>query len=253
MVFCGLYPSDSDDYETSRPRWRKLHAQRRGLQLRTGDLAGAGLRLPPAASSVCCIWRSSRSDWNASSRWTSSPPLPRSSTKVETNDGKTLEIDNPSHLPDPTKIRTLYEPYVNMDIHVPTICGQRHEALRGKARHAEKSALSGRQPRGGDLRAALCGDRLRLFRRLKSATRGYASMDYQPIDYGPRISSSWTSCSTANRWTRWPSSCTVSAPTPTGGRWPSSSSAPSRASSSRWPSWRPSARDHRPRDGLRLP
>ena len=34
--------------------------------------------------------------------------------KVDTNDGKTLQIDNPSHLPDPTKIRTLYEPYVNM-------------------------------------------------------------------------------------------------------------------------------------------
>ena len=39
--------------------------------------------------------------------------------RVDTTDGKTLEIDNPAHLPDSTKIGALYEPYVSMDIHVP--------------------------------------------------------------------------------------------------------------------------------------
>ena len=40
--------------------------------------------------------------------------------RVETTDGKTAEIDNPSLLPDQAKIRALYEPYVDLDIHVPS-------------------------------------------------------------------------------------------------------------------------------------
>ena len=104
--------------------------------------------------------------------------------KVDTVDGKTLEIDNPSHLPDPTKTRALYEPYVSMDIHVPNeyvgnvmkLC----EEKRGTQKNlhylaANRVVVTYEMPF-----AEIVYD---FFDRLKSATRGYASMDYQPIDY----------------------------------------------------------------------
>ena len=103
---------------------------------------------------------------------------------MDTVDGKTLEIDNPSHLPDPTKTRALYEPYVSMDIHVPNeyvgnvmkLC----EEKRGTQKNlhylaANRVVVTYEMPF-----AEIVYD---FFDRLKSATRGYASMDYQPIDY----------------------------------------------------------------------
>ncbi|MDE5879550.1 MAG: elongation factor 4, partial [Desulfovibrio sp.] len=106
--------------------------------------------------------------------------------KVETTDGQTLEIDNPSRLPDPSKIRALYEPYVRMDIHVPNeyvgnvmkLC----EEKRGEQKNlhylaANRVVVTYELPF-----AEIVYD---FFDRLKSVTRGYASMDYEPVDYRP--------------------------------------------------------------------
>ena len=74
MVYAGLYPIDGDDYPTLARRARQAAAQRRRADVRAGDLRRARLRLPTAASSACCTWRSCASGWSASSTSTSSRP-----------------------------------------------------------------------------------------------------------------------------------------------------------------------------------
>ena len=103
---------------------------------------------------------------------------------MDTTDGKTLDIDNPSKLPDAVKIDTLYEPYVKMDIHVPNdyvgnvfkLC----EEKRGLQKNlhylaANRVVITYELPF-----AEIVFD---FFDRLKSSTKGYASMDYEFIDY----------------------------------------------------------------------
>ena len=98
--------------------------------------------------------------------------------------GETIEIHNPANLPDGSMIAALYEPYVNMDIHVPNeyvgnvmkLC----EEKRGTQKNLQYAA-SNRVIITYELPfAEIVYD---FFDRLKSMTRGYASMDYHPSEY----------------------------------------------------------------------
>ncbi|WP_296304823.1 translation elongation factor 4 [uncultured Desulfovibrio sp.] len=183
MVFCGLYPSDSDDYENLKAALEKLQLNDAAFSFEpeTSQALGFGFRCGfLGLLHMEIIQERLEREFEVNLIATA----PSVIYKVETNDGKTLEIDNPSHLPDPTKIRTLYEPYVNMDIHVPNeyvgnvmkLC----EEKRGTQKNlhylaANRVVVTYELPF-----AEIVYD---FFDRLKSATRGYASMDYQPIDY----------------------------------------------------------------------
>ena len=183
MVFCGLYPSDSDDYEGLKAALEKLQLNDAAFSFEpeTSQALGFGFRCGfLGLLHMEIIQERLEREFEVNLIATA----PSVIYKVETNDGKTLEIDNPSHLPDPTKIRTLYEPYVNMDIHVPNeyvgnvmkLC----EEKRGTQKNlhylaANRVVVTYELPF-----AEIVYD---FFDRLKSATRGYASMDYQPIDY----------------------------------------------------------------------
>ena len=183
MVFCGLYPSESDDYENLKAALEKLQlndaafsfepetSQALGFGFRCGFLGLLHMEIIQER-----LEREFEVDLIATA--------PSVIYRVDTTDGKTLEIDNPAHLPDSTKIRALYEPYVNMDIHVPNeyvgnvmkLC----EDKRGTQKNlhylaANRVVVTYELPF-----AEIVYD---FFDRLKSCTRGYASMDYQPIDY----------------------------------------------------------------------
>ena len=183
MVFCGLYPTESDDYENLKAALEKLQlndaafsfepeiSQALGFGFRCGFLGLLHMEI---------IQERLEREFEVGLIATA----PSVVYKVDTVDGKTLEIDNPSHLPDPTKTRALYEPYVSMDIHVPNeyvgnvmkLC----EEKRGTQKNlhylaANRVVVTYEMPF-----AEIVYD---FFDRLKSATRGYASMDYQPIDY----------------------------------------------------------------------
>ena len=183
MVFCGLYPSESDDYENLKAALEKLQlndaafsfepetSQALGFGFRCGFLGLLHMEIIQER-----LEREFEVDLIATA--------PSVIYRVDTIDGKTLEIDNPAHLPDSTKIRALYEPYVSMDIHVPNeyvgnvmkLC----EDKRGTQKNlhylaANRVVVTYELPF-----AEIVYD---FFDRLKSCTRGYASMDYQPIDY----------------------------------------------------------------------
>ena len=183
MVFCGLYPSESDDYESLKAALEKLQlndaafsfepetSQALGFGFRCGFLGLLHMEIIQER-----LEREFEVDLIATA--------PSVIYRVDTTDGKTLEIDNPAHLPDSTKIKARYEPYVSMDIHVPNeyvanvmkLC----EDKRGTQKNlhylaANRVVVTYELPF-----AEIVYD---FFDRLKSCTRGYASMDYQPIDY----------------------------------------------------------------------
>ena len=185
MVFCGLYPTDSDEYESLKSALEKLQLNDAAFtfEAETSQALGFGFRcgflgLLHMEISQERLEREFQIGLIATA--------PSVVYKVETSDGKTIEIDNPAHLPDPSKIRTLYEPYVSMDIHVPNEYVGNVMKLCEEKRGTQKNLhylTSTRVVLTYELPfAEIVYD---FFDRLKSCTRGYASMDYQLIDQRP--------------------------------------------------------------------
>ena len=183
MVFCGLYPTESDEYEALKAALEKLQLNDAAFSFEpeTSQALGFGFRCGfLGLLHMEIIQERLEREFEVGLIATA----PSVVYKVDTADGRTLEIDNPSHLPDPTKIRALYEPYVSMDIHVPNeyvgnvmkLC----EEKRGSQKNLHYLATNRVVVTYELPFAEIVYD---FFDRLKSATRGYASMDYQPIDY----------------------------------------------------------------------
>ena len=183
MVFCGIYPADGAKYPDLKDALEKLQLNDASLtfDLETSAALGFGFRCGfLGLLHMEIIQERLEREFEVDLIATAPSVIYR----VDTTDGKTLEIDNPAHLPDSTKIKALYEPYVSMDIHVPNeyvgnvmkLC----EDKRGTQKNlhylaANRVVVTYELPF-----AEIVYD---FFDRLKSCTRGYASMDYQPIDY----------------------------------------------------------------------
>ncbi len=183
MVFCGLYPTDSADYEALKAALEKLQlndaafsyepetSQALGFGYRCGFLGLLHMEIIQER-----LEREFQMELIATA--------PSVIYKVDATDGRTLWIDNPAKLPDPGKTAAMHEPYVRMEIHTPNeyvgnvfkLC----EEKRGQQKDlryltANRVIITYELPF-----AEIVYD---FFDRLKSTTRGYASMDYEFIDY----------------------------------------------------------------------
>ena len=183
MVFCGLYPTESDAYEALKSALEKLQLNDAAFtfEAETSQALGFGFRCGFLGLLHMEIAQERLEREFSVGLIATAPSVVY---KVETTSGETLSIDNPSHLPEAAKIKAMYEPYVRMDIHVPNeyvgnvmkLC----EEKRGTQKNlnylsSKRVVLTYELPF-----AEIVYD---FFDRLKSVTRGYASMDYQPIDY----------------------------------------------------------------------
>ena len=183
MVFCGLYPSESDDYEALKAALEKLQLNDAAFSYEpeTSQALGFGFRCGfLGLLHMEIIQERLEREFEVGLIATA----PSVIYKVDTTDGKSLDIDNPSKLPDPVRIQTLYEPIVRMDIHVPNefvgnifkLC----EEKRGIQKNlhylaANRVVITYELPF-----AEIVFD---FFDRLKSSTKGYASMDYEVTGY----------------------------------------------------------------------
>ena len=183
MVFCGLYPSESDDYEALKSALEKLQLNDAAFswEPETSQALGFGFRCGfLGLLHMEIIQERLEREFEVALIATA----PSVIYKVDTTDGATQYIDNPSKLPDPVKIAALHEPFVRMDIHVPNeyvgnvfkLC----EEKRGLQKNlhyitANRVIITYELPF-----AEIVYD---FFDRLKSGTRGYASMDYEFADY----------------------------------------------------------------------
>ena len=124
MVFCGLFPIDTDRYEDLRDALEKLALNDAALSYAAGDLRGARLRLPRPASSASCTWRSCASGWSASTGWSCwrRRPNVRYEVDFEKISGEAVGEDphGPTELPDPGSIESIEEPYIRATIIIPS-------------------------------------------------------------------------------------------------------------------------------------
>lgn len=183
MVFCGLYPTDSADYENLKTALEKLQLNDAAFSFEpeTSQALGFGFRCGfLGLLHMEIIQERLEREFQVELIATA----PSVIYKVLTTDGQELSIDNPSKLPDAGKINTLYEPYVKMDIHVPQEFVGNVFKLCEEKRGIQKNMgylTSSRVIITYELPfAEIVYD---FFDRLKSGTKGYASMDYEPIDY----------------------------------------------------------------------
>ena len=183
MVFCGLYPTDSADYESLKYALEKLQLNDAAFsyEAETSQALGFGFRCGfLGLLHMEIIQERLEREFQVELIATA----PSVIYKVDTTDGKTLSIDNPAKLPDAGRVSTYYEPFVRMDIHVPgeyvgnvlRLC----EEKRGRQKDmryltASRVIITYELPF-----AEIVYD---FFDRLKSTTKGYASMDYEFIDY----------------------------------------------------------------------
>lgn len=185
MVFCGIYPTESSEYENLKNALQKLQLNDAALSFEpeTSQALGFGFRCGFLGLLHMEIIQERLEREFQVGLIASAPSV---IYRVTLTDGQLLEIDNPSHLPDPSKISSLAEPYVSMDIHMPPVyvgnVMKLCEEKRGEQKNL-KYLTENRVVATYELPfSEIVYD---FFDRLKSATRGYASMDYHPIDYRP--------------------------------------------------------------------
>lgn len=183
VVFCGLYPSESNDYDTLKAALEKLQLNDTAFswEPETSQALGFGFRCGfLGLLHMEIIQERLEREFQVELIATA----PSVIYKVETTDGKIQEIDNPSKLPELGKIVHLYEPYVHIDIHVPSefvgnvlkLCEEKRGIQKNIAYPAQQRVIITYELPFSEIV-------FDFFDRLKSATKGYASMDYEVIDY----------------------------------------------------------------------
>jgi GTP-binding protein LepA len=179
MVFCGLYPIDSDDYPDLRDALEKLTLNDAALtwEPETSDALGFGFRVGFLGLLHMDIVRERlEREYDLDLLAT----MPSVGFEVTLTDGTEMDIHAPSDMPDPARIQEVREPYINASILTPKeyvgaimeLCQER----RGE--HAGMHYLSAERVQlTYDL--PLAEIVLDFFDQLKSRTRGYASLDYE--------------------------------------------------------------------------
>ncbi|ADB51257.1 translation elongation factor 4 [Conexibacter woesei] len=179
MVFCGLFPIDSDDYPDLRDALEKLTLNDAALswEPETSEALGFGFRCGFLGLLHMDIVRERLEREYDLELMTTMPSV---EFEVELSSREIVPVHNPSDMPDPTKIREIREPYIKASILTPKeFVGTIMELCQDKrGTHAGMQYLSAdRVQLEYDL--PLAEIVLDFFDQLKSRTRGYASLDYE--------------------------------------------------------------------------
>ncbi|GAB6175237.1 translation elongation factor 4 [Desulfobaculum senezii] len=183
MVFCGLYPVEPAEYEPLKAALEKLRLNDAAFHFEpeTSQALGFGFRAGfLGLLHMEIIQERLEREFDAKLITTA----PSVAYKIITTDGVETIIDNPSNLPDPQAISSFAEPYVRMEIHVPNefvgptlkLCEEKR-GIQKDMRYmtSTRVIITYELPF-----AEIVYD---FFDKLKSVTRGYASMDYEFIDF----------------------------------------------------------------------
>jgi len=185
MVFCGVFPIDSDDYPDLRDALEKLTLNDAALtwEPETSDALGFGFRVGFLGLLHMDIVRERlEREYDLDLLAT----MPSVGFEVTLTNGEELEVHAPSDMPDPARIAEVREPYIKASILTPKeYVGQVMElAQERRGEHAGMHYLSSdRVQLTYDL--PLGEIVLDFFDQLKSRTRGYASLDYEIIGMRP--------------------------------------------------------------------
>ncbi|MCW2952423.1 MAG: GTP-binding protein LepA [Conexibacter sp.] len=181
MVFCGLFPIDSDDYPDLRDALEKLTLNDAALswEPETSDALGFGFRCGFLGLLHMDIVRERLEREYDLELMTTMPSV---EVEVSLENGDVVPVHNPTDMPDPSKIREIREPYIRASILTPRqyvgpimeLCQEKRGTHQGMSYlSAERVQLTYDLP--------LAEIVLDFFDQLKSRTRGYASLDYELI------------------------------------------------------------------------
>ena len=183
MVFSGIYPIDTADYEQLKFSMAKLQLNDPAFvyQGETSAALGFGFRCGfLGLLHMEIIQERLRREYNMDIIAT----YPSVIYHVYLNDGSMINVDNPVHLPDPTEIDHIEEPMINAKIMSPTtsigeimnlIMQKRGLCTNTENVDAKHVILTAFIPMHEIL--------IDFHDKLKSITRGYGSMDYEPAGY----------------------------------------------------------------------
>ncbi|MBO1003468.1 translation elongation factor 4 [Pseudogracilibacillus auburnensis] len=185
MVFCGLYPVSSEDYNPLREALERLELNDSSLQYEpeTSQALGFGFRSGfLGLLHMEIIQERIEREFNIDLITTA----PSVIYEVRKTDGEVLQVDNPSHMPDPQSIEEILEPYVKAVVMVPNdYVGPVMELCqRKRGQFIDMQYLD-------DIRVNVVYELplseivFDFFDQLKSQTKGYASLDYEFIGNRP--------------------------------------------------------------------
>ena len=183
MVFAGIYPVDTDDYEELRNSMEKLQLNDASLtyEPESSSALGFGFRCGFLGMlHMEIIQERLEREFDMTVITT----VPNVSYFAYTTKGEKLAIHNPSDLPDPSILDYVEEPYIRAQIitksdfvgPIMTLCIEKRGELKNQVYlTTDRVELSFEMPLGEIV--------FDFYDKLKTVSRGYASFDYQPLDY----------------------------------------------------------------------
>jgi GTP-binding protein LepA len=183
MVFSGLYPIDSADYEHLKAALAKLQLNDSAFQYQSESSAALGFGFRCGFLGLLhmeIVQERLRRQWDMDIIAT----YPSVIYKILKTDGEVLDVDNPVYLPDPSVIDHIEEPYVKAFIICPNenigdmlslVMEKRGSVSKTDSIDTRRVMLTAELPLNEIL--------VDFHDKIKSVTRGYGSMDYEPKDY----------------------------------------------------------------------
>ena len=183
MVFAGIFPVDTDQFEELRDCMEKLQLNDAALtfELETSQALGFGFRCGFLGMlHMEIIQERLEREFNQTVITT----VPNVSFLATTTKGEKITVNNPSQMPDSTRIEKIEEPFIKAQIitkpeyigNILTLCiGKRGILINQGYLTTTRVELTFEMP--------LTEIVFDFYDRLKSLTRGYASFDYHPIGY----------------------------------------------------------------------
>ncbi len=183
MVYCGLYPSDAARYQDLHDALDKLQLNDASLQYEaeTSQALGFGFRCGfLGLLHMDVIQERLEREYNLDLIATA----PSVIYHVYLNDGSMIEIDNPAKMPDASRIDHIEEPYVKASIMVPdAYIGPVMDLCQNKRGIYKEMEVIDTGRNNIIYEIPLSQIIFDFFDRLKSCTKGYASLDYEMIGY----------------------------------------------------------------------
>jgi len=182
QVFAGLYPVEASEYEALRDALEKLKLNDASLHYEpeTSQALGFGFRCGFLGLLHMDIVQERLEREYEMALVTTAPTVVY---EVLLRDGTVARIENPAKMPDPSKIEEIREPIIETIIFVPqeyvgaimTLCMQKRGVQKNMQYHARQVMLTYEMPLNEVV--------MDFFDKLKSASRGYASLDYEFKEY----------------------------------------------------------------------
>ena len=177
QVFAGLYPVEANEYEALRDALEKLHLNDSSLRYEpeTSQALGFGFRCGFLGLLHMDIVQERLEREYDMALITTAPTVVY---QIQMRDGSVVEIENPSKLPDPSRIEEIREPIITATILMPqdyvgpvmTLCNNKRGAQRNMQYMGRQVMLTYELPLNEVV--------MDFFDKLKSVSRGYASLDY---------------------------------------------------------------------------